>query len=121
LEVATSRGWCSRHYQRWVRHGDAEAPVKQRATVWEEKRVDRGPAKYGLTSEQFEALWAEQGGCCAICRAELHRTGMKSHNIDHCHETGKVRGLLCRACNWGMGILGDDPDRLEAAAAYLRR
>ncbi|MFC3454018.1 endonuclease VII domain-containing protein [Amycolatopsis speibonae] len=74
-----------------------------------------------MTNEQFETLWQEQEGLCAICRTELQRTGMRSHNIDHCHKTGRVRGLLCRACNWGMGILGDDPDRLEAAATYLRR
>jgi hypothetical protein len=118
---ATSRGWCGRHYWRWKRYGNPNHKVQERATVYEPIKHDRGPAKYGLTDEQYEDLWTSQDGRCAICRTELIRTGMKSCNIDHCHKTGVVRGILCRGCNWGMGILGDDPDRLEAAARYLRR
>jgi hypothetical protein len=119
-DAATSRGWCGRHYYRWWKHGDPNAKVRQRATANEPIKHDRGPAKYGMTDEQFEDMWAAQNGQCAICRAELKRTGMQSCNIDHCHDTGKVRGILCRRCNWGVGILGDNPDRLEAAARYLR-
>jgi hypothetical protein len=120
-EAATARGWCGRHYHRWKKHGDPNAKVRKRATVNEPIKHDRGPAKYGLTDGQFEDMWIAQDGRCAICRTELVRTGMKSCNIDHCHNTGRVRGILCRGCNWGVGILGDDPDRLEAAARYLRK
>jgi len=94
--------------------------VQQRATVNERVKHDRGPAKYGLTVDEFEAMWAAQHGLCAVCNTELQRTGMQSYNIDHCHTSGRVRGVLCRSCNWGIGILGDDPARLEAAARYLR-
>jgi hypothetical protein len=116
---AGGRGWCPRHYQRWKRHGSPTARVVRRPTVWEEPKPT-GPAKYGLTPAQYEELWAGQDGRCAVCRSALVKAGMKSCNIDHCHATGRVRGILCRRCNWGMGILGDDPDLLEAGAAYLR-
>lgn len=69
---------------------------------------------YGLTPEQVEAMTIVQAGACAICG----RTDQKLH-IDHCHDRGTVRGLLCVGCNHGIGHLGDDPDRMLAAAAYL--
>ena len=53
---------------------------------------------------------------CAICGIQVE----KSFHIDHCHITGKYRGLLCSNCNSGIGILGDDYRRLEIAAEYLR-
>ena len=78
-------------------------------------------AKYGLTPETYEAMLAEQDGRCAICGTTEWRSRSDHPHVDHCHDTGKVRGLLCRGCNNGLGHFGDDPDRLEAAAAYLRR
>lgn len=74
-------------------------------------------SKYGMTVEQYEALLHEQGGRCAICGADSG--GLRAHAVDHCHATGQVRGLLCSPCNRGMGLLGDDPERLRAAADYL--
>lgn len=59
-----------------------------------------------------------QGGACAICRLEF---GDKSPRIDHCHETGVVRGLLCMKCNSGLGMFGDRPERIQAALDYLDR
>lgn len=72
---------------------------------------------YGLTLDDYEALVLKFGGKCGICQT-LFRCS-KDQNIDHCHKTGKVRGLLCRSCNQGIGQLGDSPERLRAAAAYL--
>lgn len=76
--------------------------------------------RYGFTAEQIAEQLAAQGGRCAICGTD--EPGFKQGwNIDHDHATGELRGLLCGACNRGLGMMGDDPDRLEAAARYLRR
>jgi hypothetical protein len=70
---------------------------------------------YGLTFDEYQAMAEAQGNRCAICRQE-DTTRLA---IDHDHETGKVRGLLCRRCNIALGLLGDDASQVMAAAAYL--
>lgn len=65
----------------------------------------------------FDRMLAEQGGRCAICGTE--EPGSRQWNVDHCHETGRVRGLLCTACNTGIGHLRDDPGILLSAMTYL--
>src|SRR5690606_29139249 len=72
---------------------------------------------YGLSVEEFEAKLAAQGGVCAICKGPPNGKGR--YHVDHCHKTGKVRGLLCHHCNLGIGNLKDDADLVLAAAAYL--
>lgn len=72
---------------------------------------------YGITLEQYEEILRDQGGGCAICGAVPDQ---RSLDVDHCHETGAVRGLLCGSCNNGIGRFQDDPDLLEQAAEYLR-
>ena len=70
--------------------------------------------EYGLTPEDVQALWESQGRRCAICG----RSNIKFH-VDHCHSTGRIRGLLCSNCNTAIGLFGDDPERLRSAALYL--
>ncbi len=69
------------------------------------------------------AMWISQDGVCAICRRpETFITtgqGPCRLSVDHDHKTGKVRGLLCRDCNVGLGNFGDSGERLRNAAAYL--
>lgn len=71
--------------------------------------------KYGVTSQQVADMFERQAGACAICGSSLFDTC----HIDHCHITGNVRGLLCRACNHGLGNFNDSPEALVAAANYL--
>jgi hypothetical protein len=71
-------------------------------------------ARYGLSPEEYREMLRQQGGVCAICR----KPG-RALEIDHCHATNVVRGLLCRKCNSGLGQFDDDPDALRAAAAYV--
>lgn len=89
------------------------------------KRRSNLRTNYGLDEDAYDALLNEQGGRCAICgRAEqsAHRTGTRfSLSIDHDHQSGVVRGLLCQRCNRAIGLLGDDPKLLEAAKAYLEK
>ncbi len=70
-------------------------------------------SRYGLTQEQYEVMLEECRGRCQICGES------KSLNVDHCHTTGVVRGLLCTACNTGLGKLGDSVERLQLAIEYL--
>jgi hypothetical protein len=79
---------------------------------------------FGLTSEDYERMHAEQSGVCAICfRPEtMLRWGKNTPlSVDHCHETGKVRGLLCASCNQMIGKAGDSIELLRNAIEYLRR
>lgn len=77
-------------------------------------------AKYGIDQDRFEEMLAAQGGQCAICGATSPRLSWGKHlHIDHCHETGKVRGLLCQPCNTSLGRFGDNPDLLRKAAEYV--
>lgn len=88
-------------------------------------RSDRGLFKrLGITEEQYRGMLARQGDRCLICgNLESGKRAERGFplSVDHCHTTNKVRGLLCNKCNLGIGNFNDDPARLEAAAAYLRR
>jgi hypothetical protein len=76
--------------------------------------------RYGITIEQFDAIVDAQKGQCALCQEPL-KLGTKSVHVDHCHETGRVRGVLCARCNLGIGRFGDTIQGPEKAIAYLRR
>lgn len=73
--------------------------------------------KFGLTIQQYEEMLQQQNSVCAIC-AEKCISG-KRLAVDHCHETGKVRQLLCRRCNQSMGKFNDDPVLLQKVVDYL--
>lgn len=72
--------------------------------------------KYGITEADWHAMLIAQSGRCAICRDP-----MDSPAIDHNHDTGAVRGLLCRPCNLTIGHALESPSRLRSAADYLER
>lgn len=74
--------------------------------------------RYRITVEEYKRLFDEQGGKCAICQSEITE---QTCRIDHSHNTGIVRGLLCAACNTGIGLLKDSPDVLMSAVEYLRK
>jgi len=70
--------------------------------------------KYGITLEDYQRLYTKQSGQCAICGVEFPILG-----VDHSHESGRVRGLLCQNCNAGLGMLGGTSERVMRAAQYL--
>ena len=74
--------------------------------------------QYGISLEQFNQLLEIQNNECAICKKSLDSLKRRM-NIDHDHETNKVRGLLCTGCNTGLGHLGDNIEGLKIAVAYL--
>lgn len=88
----------------------------------EERRLRRA---YGLTIESRAALLQAQEGNCKLCGHTVSFMRAKCARaracVDHCHTTGRVRGVLCSPCNAGLGQLQDSPELLERAAAYLRK
>ena len=78
--------------------------------------------KYGLSIEQYDRMFLEQNGVCAICGNPPAPTGKPQQtrlHVDHDHQTGQIRGLLCRACNHGIGSLRDSTAILQSAISYL--
>ncbi len=84
-------------------------------------RKTRHLRDYGLSYEQYQALLKRQGGACAICMCSLpENIGYRSLDVDHDHQSGQVRGLLCTSCNRAVGLLRDDPVIAEQMVLYLR-
>jgi hypothetical protein len=103
----------------WDKKRYAEDPEYRRKRKEESLRY-RYPSDlkrlYGISVQEHAAMMARQNGRCAICQ---RKPSGDTLCIDHCHETGKVRGLLCRKCNTGLGCYDDDPAFARKAAAYL--
>ena len=82
--------------------------------------------RYGLTPAEYRRMFAQQNGVCAVCgQPELGASrgggGVRRLAVDHDHETGDVRALLCGACNVALGMLGEDPARIMSLALYIAR
>jgi hypothetical protein len=97
---------------------DARAKDSARHRAWraahpEKARAQKRRQRYAINTPELDALLVAQGGRCPICAVA------SPDCVDHCHKTGRVRGVLCRACNIGLGCFRDDPRRLRAAARYL--
>jgi hypothetical protein len=75
---------------------------------------------YGLSPNEYYALVAKQNGCCAICGRPPIGRKHENLDVDHCHNTLKVRGLLCNPCNQGLGSFHDNVDILQKAIDYLK-
>jgi hypothetical protein len=96
---------------------DYRQTERGKANVDKHNRANRFK-RYGITEEDYQAMVADQGGVCKICgQPPSDRMWL---DIDHDHETGKVRGLLCSQCNTAIGLLREDPEVLAAAALYLK-
>lgn len=107
--------------------------TKEQKAEWRRKRILIDPmyyrrnnlkALFGITLEQYDALFESQHGLCAICKHPEHR--VKGGRIlplcvDHDHETKRVRQLLCADCNTAIGLMQDDVLRLQSAIAYILR
>lgn len=74
--------------------------------------------KYGITTDDYNRMVENQNNKCKICGTNEPR-GIGGWKVDHCHTTGKVRGLLCNNCNVGLGYFQDNIEYLEAAIQYL--
>lgn len=109
---------CKRQAMREYR---AKNPDMNKKRYWANRDKERERhlvKKYGVTFEDYAAMLESQGGVCAICGKPEPEN--KTLDVDHDHETGEVRGLLCTSCNRMLGHSGDRPEVLEAGAKYLQ-
>lgn len=118
------------HTKRWLEHKLKPGVLdrsRAKSKEWREANPARNSAsircatlrkKYGISSAQYEKLFDEQGRVCAICKG-VESKGYGRMHVDHNHSTGKVRGILCQACNVTLGKMQDSPELLRAAANYL--
>ncbi|MER5470906.1 endonuclease VII domain-containing protein [Streptomyces sp. NPDC002685] len=99
----------------WHRNASASDGLNTRCKACRAVRAreDHLKRNYGLTEADRDAMVASQKGLCVICLKA------PAVHVDHCHKTGSVRGVLCFNCNSAIGKLGDDPDAVRRAAAYL--
>jgi hypothetical protein len=102
----------------------AKASAKRWANLEEKERQRRNKKirlkyNYNLSPEEYDKLVEDQDGKCYICGNEANYNG-KPLYVDHCHDSGKVRKLLCQHCNSGLGMFRDNPELLIKAADYLK-
>lgn len=89
-------------------------------TCMEHRKYKRFIKKtYNFSYDEYEKLFDSQGGKCAICESKMGNTKTSRLFVDHCHDTFKIRGLLCGSCNVGLGHFRDSPKLLRKALSYL--
>lgn len=113
-------------YNNWRKTPEGQVKARAATKRWREANRERllGEARnknllhnYGISETDWDALFVAQGNQCAICLGkECHG---KNWHTDHCHTTGKVRGILCGWCNTALGKFQEDSRILESAIKYL--
>ena len=115
---------CTKIQQQKYREGNREALLaKARIYDAKHKNMHRNAqlkGRYGFSLEEHDIMLEEQNGCCAICQRSIANLP-RPPSVDHDHETGKVRGLLCQSCNSGLANFKDNIESLKFAIEYLIR
>ena len=114
---------CASRHDEWRRKNMAKCAADQkrhRDANPERHREYHRKFTYGLAKGEYDAMLTAQENRCAICRSEDPR-GKGTFHVDHCHDGGHVRGLLCHNCNVGIGNFQHDTAVLEAAINYLNQ
>ena len=106
-----------KYKQQWERRSEKQAEYYQNnKDDWHSRLIERN---YGITSEDYDLMLSNQENVCAICEDEC--ISGKKLAVDHNHDTGEVRGLLCCKCNRGLGNFNDNLDLLRSAVLYLEK
>lgn len=123
LDLFYKRKWTKRNpstHRSWCKECERNGNAASRSNGHEYRKNWKLKRNFGITLEDYEAMREQQGGKCAICGRSPGDTTMKYDlAVDHCHETGVIRGLLCSDCNIGLGKLGDNLHGLRRAVNYL--
>jgi hypothetical protein len=115
-----ARGYCGVHYNQRKKNGEFGFKIC-RVNNCDQHQVSRGYCQkhyainktHKIDPEEFESMLRSQNGFCLIC------ANSEKLVIDHCHSTGKIRGLLCNRCNVAIGLMDDDINKLQSAIIYL--
>ena len=112
------KSWCKvchfKEHKNWVGNNESKVREYRAKDPWTfTKRCKR----HNITQQEFWSIYEEQDGTCPICDSAIQA---EDSAIDHNHETGEVRGILCKKCNRALGLLGDNPKNLFRAEHYLR-
>ena len=113
---AQSKAWRLRNKEK-VKLAQKKARVKN-ADYYKNYNLQ---IKYGITLEDFYKILAVQNYSCAICGTHSPGGRNNTFHVDHDHDTGEVRGLLCHHCNTALGKFKDDPEILKSAILYLEK
>jgi hypothetical protein len=113
--------YCDKIYRKKWNHSHPENIKKSRNNFYKNNTRFLSLKKlYDISITDYNKMFEEQNGCCQICNK--HQSKFKrSLSVDHCHITGKVRGLLCGPCNTAIGMLKDDTKIIESALNYLNK
>lgn len=114
--AARTRAWKNKDTQR-----EAQKRWKEKYPEKYKQKLRRSllRRKYGMTLQSFDEMVNAQNGACAICMNPFKPNDNKSTHVDHCHRTGKVRGILCSGCNTGIGQFKENAEALRRAADYV--
>jgi hypothetical protein len=111
------KSWCNQcHYQahkNWISRNPDRVREYRNKDKW---TLVKRCARRGITPEQLATAYEQQGGKCPICTNPIE---LMDSAIDHNHQSGEFRGILCKTCNRALGLFRDNPDILKSAAAYL--
>ena len=113
---------CRERNREYMRKKRAGIPIEKRQHEWKSKRHYFLKHKFGITEIQYNEMLKNQNNACAICKStESGDSRTTKLAVDHCHETGVVRGLLCSSCNKAIGFLKDSIENLKNAIGYLKK
>lgn len=110
--TATYQKYCPKCRDKAYKKGRADWSAKNRAQTTKKQKRANWLRRYSVTLKQYKSMFDNQNGCCAIC-GKHHTEFDKLLCVDHCHKTGKVRGLLCNGCNLLLGRFENHRKEIE--------
>ena len=110
-----NKKWKKNHREKYLAQKKRYYEKHKDQWVNQKHKIER---KYGITEEQYKIMVIQQNNKCLIC-GKSSNNQIRRLAIDHCHTTGKIRGLLCDNCNLGLGAFQDNPEILQSAIKYL--
>jgi hypothetical protein len=125
-KLNTDKAWAAKHREKARQYSaKRQADPVQAAIQSEQARLNWASGRhlktrYGITLEEYKNVIKLQDYKCALCLKPL-TFGKGGASIDHCHETNKIRGVLCKPCNTGLGLLGDNQTGLSKALNYVNK
>lgn len=116
-QISNTKNWIENNQEKRKKYFNKWRAKQDPEYIREYKRA-KLLEKYGITPDEYKKLFKKQKGKCAIC----NKKPIKGRNlaIDHCHETGRIRGLLCFRCNFGLSYFSEDAEMLLRASKHIK-